>query len=141
MSASPSAVATASSKRPLEDESSASGPTDQPDAKRPALDKPVKDEEETETGKVKSEPVEVSETSPSQIKPEEASAPVENGHKDPQGDTVVPDAPNGTGPAVAAVPETQLSNRLQASTIELLRKVPLNIRGTKTRLDGFISVP
>ena len=38
MSASPTSAA-ASAKRPLEDSSSPTGPTDQPDAKRPALDK------------------------------------------------------------------------------------------------------
>ena len=44
MSASPPVVApAANTKRPLDDESSPSGLTDQPDAKRPALDKPAKD--------------------------------------------------------------------------------------------------
>ncbi|ODM15073.1 hypothetical protein SI65_09569 [Aspergillus cristatus] len=56
-----------STKRPLEDPSSPSGPNDQPEAKRPALDKVVKGDET-----------------------EVASA-------DGQGDTVVPDAPNGKG--------------------------------------------
>lgn len=66
MSASPSALQ--STKRPLEDPSSPSGPNDQPEAKRPALDKVVKgDETEIRT---------------------EAS-------NDGQGDTSVPDAPNG----------------------------------------------
>jgi heterogeneous nuclear rnp K-like protein 2 len=45
MSASPSTPAQ-SAKRPLEDSSSPSGPTDQPDAKRPALDKVIKGEGE-----------------------------------------------------------------------------------------------
>lgn len=36
-----------STKRPLEDPSSPSGPNDQPEAKRPALDKVVKSEEDT----------------------------------------------------------------------------------------------
>ena len=107
MSASPSALATASAKRPLDDESSTSGPTDQPDAKRPALDKVAKEEEETVTEKLKSEPVEVPATSTDVVKTEDSSAPVENGHEDHQGDTVVPDAPNGTNPPVAAVPDTQ----------------------------------
>jgi len=44
-SASPSTPAP-SAKRPLEDPSSPSGPTDQPDAKRPALDKAIKGEGE-----------------------------------------------------------------------------------------------
>jgi heterogeneous nuclear rnp K-like protein len=43
MSASPTA-ATSSTKRPLEDPSSPAGPSDQPDAKRPALDKTAVDE-------------------------------------------------------------------------------------------------
>jgi len=106
MSASPSTLATASAKRPLDDESSPSGMTDQPDAKRPALDKLAKEEDDDEE-KIKPEPVEAPETSTAEVKTEEQSAPVENGHEDHQGDTVVPDAPNGTGAAAAAVLETQ----------------------------------
>jgi heterogeneous nuclear rnp K-like protein len=50
MSASPSSSAAApSTKRPLEDPSSPSGPTDLPEAKRPALDKVVKEEENPAT--------------------------------------------------------------------------------------------
>lgn len=80
--------------------------TDQPDAKRPALDKLAKEEDDDEE-KIKPEPVEAPETSTAEVKTEEQSAPVENGHEDHQGDTVVPDAPNGTGAAAAAVLETQ----------------------------------
>ncbi|KAF2743675.1 eukaryotic type KH-domain (KH-domain type I) [Sporormia fimetaria CBS 119925] len=47
MSASPT-VAASSTKRPLEDPSSPAGPNDQPDAKRPALDKMVRDDQSTE---------------------------------------------------------------------------------------------
>lgn len=65
MSASPSGLQ--STKRPLEDPSSPSGPNDQPEAKRPALDKVVKGDE--------------------------SEIPSAAG----QGDTVVPDAPNGNG--------------------------------------------
>jgi heterogeneous nuclear rnp K-like protein len=43
MSASPTTSAMPSQKRPLEEPSSPSGPGDQPDAKRPALDKVIKD--------------------------------------------------------------------------------------------------
>jgi heterogeneous nuclear rnp K-like protein 2 len=46
MSASPTAAPTQSTKRPLEDPSSPSAPSDQPEAKRPALDKIVKGEDE-----------------------------------------------------------------------------------------------
>ncbi|KAL4932626.1 telomere maintenance protein PBP2 [Aspergillus undulatus] len=76
MSASPSALQ--STKRPLEDPSSPSGPNDQPEAKRPALDKVVKGEE-----------------SEADVKADIKA--------DGQGDTVVPDAPNSKG----AVGETQ----------------------------------
>lgn len=108
MSASPSALATPSTntKRPLDDESSPSGPTDQPDAKRPALDKIVKGEESQDEAKV--EPVETPLTPNADVKNTETeTAPIENGHKDTQGDTVVPDAPNGTAPSAASVLETQ----------------------------------
>ncbi|RDW78129.1 hypothetical protein BP5796_05981 [Coleophoma crateriformis] len=87
MSASPvAAVPTQSTKRPLEDPSSPSAPTDQPDAKRPALDKIVKGESESEekvaepaangtNGEAKTE---INGTTPAT--------------KDEQGDTVVTDA-------------------------------------------------
>ena len=79
MSASPSAVA--STKRPLEDPSSPSGPTDQPDAKRPALDKVAKGEEESKSAQ--------------DAKSVSGNGTAgENGVKDGQGDLVVPDAPN-----------------------------------------------
>ena len=106
MSASPSNLATASTKRPLDEESSPSGFTDQPDAKRPALDKVVKDEE-PEKEALKPELVESTETSVAEVKTEEPVVPLENGHPDHQGDTVVPDAPNGSGPTAQAVLETQ----------------------------------
>ncbi len=104
MSASPSATATPSTKRPLEDASSPSGPTDQPDAKRPALDKIVKGD--VPNDKPAPEPVEASATITDGIKTD-PTAPTENGTKDTQGDTVVPDAPNGTAPSAASVLETQ----------------------------------
>ncbi|CAI7622475.1 unnamed protein product [Penicillium pancosmium] len=75
MSASPSNLQ--STKRPLEDPSSPSGPNDQPDAKRPALDKVVKSDPDAEA-----------DVSSNQI-------PSIEDTKDIQGDTVVPDAPNG----------------------------------------------
>lgn len=112
MSASPSAaLATpvANTKRPLDDESSPSGPTDQPDAKRPALDKPVKEEATTEN--TLPEPVPANQATASSqdpsIKAEATSLVIENGHTDTQGDTAVPDAPNGAGPSAASVLETQ----------------------------------
>lgn len=69
MSASPSNLQ--STKRPLEDPSSPSGPNDQPEAKRPALDKVVRNDGDAK------------------------EIPSVDGAKDTQGDTVVPDAPNG----------------------------------------------
>lgn len=106
MSASPSALATPSTKRPLDDESSPSGPTDQPDAKRPALDKIVKGEE-SDNESIKPELVEAPLTPTNEVAAEPEQTPVENGHKDTQGDTVVPDAPNGNAPSAASVLETQ----------------------------------
>jgi poly(rC)-binding protein 2/3/4 len=84
MSASPSNLQ--STKRPLEDPSSPSGPNDQPEAKRPALDKVARSDAEAEAE---------TDVSTNQIPSVEDS-------KDTQGDTVVPDAPNGK-----SHPETQ----------------------------------
>lgn len=99
-------MATPSTKRPLEDASSPSGPTDQPDAKRPALDKIVKGDE-PQSDKTAPEPVEAATaTTADGVKPELAAL-TENGTKDSQGDTLVPDAPNGTAPSAASVLETQ----------------------------------
>ncbi|PKY03275.1 KH domain RNA binding protein [Aspergillus campestris IBT 28561] len=85
MSASPSALQ--STKRPLEDPSSPSGPNDQPEAKRPALDKVVKGDDSEAYADVKTEA---------------AGAP--SGNADGQGDTVVPDAPNAKGPSSETQP-------------------------------------
>lgn len=108
MSASPSTNAAPSTKRPLDDESSPSGPTDQPDAKRPALDKVVKDEQpeeaETKPENAESQPIPVLTEG---IKPEEETKALPNGHTDGLGDTVVPDAPNGTNPSASSVLNTQ----------------------------------
>lgn len=101
MSASPTS-ANASTKRPLEDPSSPSGPNDQPDAKRPALDKIVKGEDDSKLVE--------EEEKPADVKVETAGvSPVdENGVKDGQGDLVVPDAPtNNNEKPAAAVLETQ----------------------------------
>lgn len=92
MSASPQP--THSTKRPLEDTSSPSV-ADQPEAKRPALDKVIKDEEEIK------EPISGSNGDAAPAPPAAASeangTSKTNGEKpevkDAQGDTVVPDAP------------------------------------------------
>lgn len=105
MSASPSAHGTASAKRPLEDESSPSGPTDQPDAKRPALDK-VPATIALGAGDAKPEPTSQPQSPDAADVHEPANPPTQNGQKDPQGDTVVPDAPNGAGITTSAMLET-----------------------------------
>ncbi|KAI4159986.1 MAG: hypothetical protein LQ342_006114 [Letrouitia transgressa] len=105
MSASPSTLATASTKRPLEDESSASGPTDQPDAKRPALNKV--EAQAPEDGNVKPDPASRSQTPTADGKTEREALPAENGLKDGQGDTDVPDAPDGTSANPVTTMETQ----------------------------------
>ncbi len=115
MSASPTAPAQ-STKRPLEDPSSPSGPTDQPDAKRPALDKIIKGEEDDQKKPISSNgaaPV-VSGNGDAKI-----ADPPTNGTKiamkDEQGDTVVVDAPVAAAGAETTQPieSTVLSGRGQ----------------------------
>src|SRR5689334_22333490 len=100
MSASPTSTAAVSSaKRPLEDPSSPSAPTDLPDAKRPALDKVVKDDSGTEFTKTSELP---SSGGPKieDVKP--VPAPVTNGTHDlPNNAAATADAPNGTSQAAA----------------------------------------
>jgi poly(rC)-binding protein 2/3/4 len=111
MSASPPAPAQ-SAKRPLEDPSSPSGPTDQPDAKRPALDKIVKSEEDEKKSIENFGGPAI--TSNGDVKTEEPST---NGAKaevkDEQGDTVVVDAPvgrEGTQAIESTAPSTRGQN-------------------------------
>ncbi|RAL66901.1 hypothetical protein DID88_007683 [Monilinia fructigena] len=98
MSASPTTAPTQSTKRPLEDPSSPSAPSDQPDAKRPALDKVVKgDEDDTEKETAVAEtslPVHV--VTNGDAKSDEANG-TKSEVKDSQGDTVVVDAPTTEG--------------------------------------------
>lgn len=100
MSASPTAAAP-SAKRPLEEPSSPSGPGDQPDAKRPALDKMVKDELNAESLEMPTAPEPAHAFKEEEIKPSTETKD-QNGTKDGEGDTVVPDAPSA-----ATVLETQ----------------------------------
>lgn len=96
MSASPTIAA--STKRPLEDPSSPAGLNDQPDAKRPALDKMVKDDANTddiETAQpVKGDGI-ATEDIKEDAKPEDEATEVaaQNGDAPTQTDTIVPDAP------------------------------------------------
>ena len=90
MSASPPQSATApSSKRPLEEPSSPSGPGDQPDAKRPALDKVLKEEPTT------SDPAPETTEAQAESKPIAEVKTEQNGNGTTDSDTVVPDAPTG----------------------------------------------
>ena len=118
MSASPSSNVLQSSKRPLDDdESSPSDPTDQPDAKRPALDKTVKGEEDEE--KLVPEPVESLEVNSTDGVKDETD--LANGHKDIQGDTLVPDAPNGadsTTPILETQPIQSTSSQHERSVMQ-----------------------
>jgi heterogeneous nuclear rnp K-like protein 2 len=97
MSASPT-IAASSTKRPLEEPSSPAGPNDQPDAKRPALDKMVKDEpEDINTAlPVKGEGIASDDLKSEDAKPDPAADDTlvsHNGAEETQADTVVPDAP------------------------------------------------
>lgn len=89
---------TATQKRPLEEPSSPSGPNDQPDAKRPALDKVLKDDETVEPVNAPAA-VEDDKTAGEDallVKAEEVAGVAKQADK--QGDTVVPDAPSQAAP-------------------------------------------
>lgn len=112
MSASPTAAAAAptqSTKRPLEEPSSPSTPNDQPEAKRPALDKVVKEDGEEE------KPVPQSATPPvvgsnGDVKTEASNGP-KTGVKDEQGDTLVTDAGAQAAEATGAPAVDQSTSR------------------------------
>ena len=89
MSASPTAAPTLSTKRPLEDPSSPSTPNDQPEAKRPALDKVIKAELDEQKPSASQELPVVS--SNGAVKPESTNG-TKAEVKDEQGDTLVLDA-------------------------------------------------
>jgi len=115
MAETPQEVPTAAQKRPLEEPSSPSGPTDQPDAKRPALDKVLKEEsvaevEPTSTvedaaaaedGATTAELALAAETKVEDDK--SATVDPATAATDKQGDTDVPDAPtNGAASTLPA---------------------------------------
>lgn len=93
MSASPTAAPTQSTKRPLEDPSSPSAPNDQPEAKRPALDKIVKHEGEEQ--KPTQESLDLPVTGSNGETKTESTNGTKAEVKDEQGDTLVTDAPAG----------------------------------------------
>ncbi|KAF2174868.1 eukaryotic type KH-domain (KH-domain type I) [Zopfia rhizophila CBS 207.26] len=107
MSASPT-IAASSAKRPLEEPSSPSGPSDQPEAKRPALDKMVKEDTAAEDIST-AEPVKAQSIAAEDIKQDakdDTGVATQNGATDGQGDTIVPDAPT-TVPSAAAILDVQ----------------------------------
>lgn len=106
----PTTAPTQSTKRPLEDPSSPSAPNDQPEAKRPALDKIVKGEEEE--AKTAPAPVELPVVTSSPEKKDSTNG-VKPEVKDEQGDTVVPDA------APQSIETTITSNRENSASSTL----------------------
>jgi heterogeneous nuclear rnp K-like protein 2 len=112
MSASPVPASAPSQKRPLEEPSSPNGPTDQPDAKRPALDK-VKDEESVNDAPPASPDVgsEIKSEIKAEVESSEPTAATEDvvSNEGPEsiGDTVVLDAPPAGMPSATQVLETQ----------------------------------
>ena len=107
MSASPPSTAAQSQKRPFEEPSSPSGPEDQPDAKRPALDKITGALDDTTTS---AEIVEgSSDTVPDGVPASKEAVPVAapNGTTDGQGDNTVSDVPTMGGPSPQTVLDTQ----------------------------------
>jgi poly(rC)-binding protein 2/3/4 len=97
-----------STKRPLEETSSPSR-SEQPDAKRPALDKIIKDEEDQKKEEPSSAPDSAEpESTPAAAKEETNGTTETNGEEptqegtDAQGDTIVPDAPDNRANISAA---------------------------------------
>lgn len=91
-----------SAKRPLEDPSSPSGPTDQPDAKRPALDKVTKEETDETAGQTALD----DEAGDAKVEGGDSTNGVQTESKDTQGDVVVGDAPDGTRTVEGSIPST-----------------------------------
>lgn len=116
MSASPTSAALPSSKRPLEDPSSPSGPTDLPDAKRPALDKIVK--EDIEHDQITSDEPADQAVKTEDIKVMNEAAATTNGAKDVHADTHVPDAPDGASqiPTIDTQPIQSTASHTERAT-------------------------
>jgi poly(rC)-binding protein 2/3/4 len=105
MSASPQP--TGSTKRPLEETSSPS-PNDQPDAKRPALDKVIKGEDRDKDDVVKTNGDVASSPTPTPAETTNGTTKSEKPEsKDPQGDTIVADAPESKAITSGNAPSTQ----------------------------------
>jgi len=131
MSASPT-IAVSSTKRPLEEPSSPAGANDQPDAKRPALDKILRDEPEdidiaepVKAESIAAEDIKVDDEKPDLI--DELAVANQNGAQDAQSDTVIPDAPSA-------------NSILSQSSLHLAPMAALyRTSNTQTRQTGFIS--
>ncbi len=130
MSASTTKVVASSQKRPLEDPSSPSAPTDQPDAKRPALEKSASAEDikavaaaddTTDVPAGESAPEASNGDEPATDPIVSSDEPVENGTKDDQGDISIPDAPN----TLQTVSDTPGNNDAIANTIMKLETHPI----------------
>ena len=105
MSASPPSTAAQSQKRPFEEPSSPSGPEDQPDAKRPALDKIVDAPEDAiASADVIQGSAEL--VADGSLSTKEA-APVIAQNGTTSGNSIVSDAPTAGGPSPQTVLETQ----------------------------------
>lgn len=105
---------TATQKRPLEEPSSPSGPNDQPEAKRPALDKLVQGEAPAEAVPVTEDEVKIDDEKQEDVKNEEVEQEAEKATTeatDKQGDTVVPDAtPTTEAPPTHELPAQVATN-------------------------------
>ncbi|KAF2219925.1 hypothetical protein BDZ85DRAFT_36676 [Elsinoe ampelina] len=113
MSSSPREGAAQSQKRPLEDPSSPAGPTEQPDAKRPALDK-VSEPQPEEDGTVE-DAAAVDTTTADEVVPD--AGEVTNGDSAPLVEPVAVDGPAGM-PTAAQVLETQPAQATAATGAE-----------------------
>jgi poly(rC)-binding protein 2/3/4 len=91
-----------SAKRPLEDPSSPSGPTDQPDAKRPALDKVTKEDTDETAGQTALG----DESGDAKVEAGDSTNGVQTESKDQQGDVVVNDAPDASRTVEGSIPST-----------------------------------
>ncbi|KAG8630838.1 hypothetical protein KVT40_002457 [Elsinoe batatas] len=113
MSSSPREGAAQSQKRPLEDPSSPAGPTEQPDAKRPALDKESEPQPE-ENGTVE-DAAPADTTTADEVVPD--AEEVTNGDSAPLVEPVAVDGPAGM-PTAAQVLETQPAQATAATGAE-----------------------
>lgn len=139
MSASPSPTTAApiqSTKRPLEEPSSPSTPNDQPEAKRPALDKIVKDGGEEE------KPAPASTTPPVVGSNLDVEAGSTNGAKpeakDEQGDTLVTDAPAGRegAPSIETITASALDQNSSRTTLQHDESGWIHIRAVITSAEA-----